>query len=63
MRLKILSEKIAEAVSKKLGMDSYPANVLPYQKQDKAKEFLDTGEAVAMTGDGELYLRQILAMR
>lgn len=46
------NEKIAEAVSKKLGMDGYLANVLPHQKQDKVKEFQNKGEVVAMTGDG-----------
>lgn len=46
------NEKIAEAVSKKLNMDGYLANVLPHQKQDKVKEFQQKGEIVAMTGDG-----------
>ncbi|OLY94529.1 Cu2+-exporting ATPase [Cnuella takakiae] len=46
------NEKIAAAVSAKLGMDGYLANVLPHQKQEKLKEFQDKGEIVAMTGDG-----------
>nr|WP_229213957.1 copper-translocating P-type ATPase [Dyadobacter psychrotolerans] len=46
------NERIAEAVSKKLNMDGYLANVLPHQKQDKVKEFQSKGEIVAMTGDG-----------
>lgn len=46
------NEKIAEAVSKKLNMDGYLANVLPHEKQNKVKEFQGKGEIVAMTGDG-----------
>ncbi|CAG5001202.1 Copper-exporting P-type ATPase B [Dyadobacter sp. CECT 9275] len=46
------NEKIAEAVSTKLNMDGYLANVLPHEKQDKVKEFQNKGEIVAMTGDG-----------
>ncbi|MHA4740840.1 heavy metal translocating P-type ATPase [Dyadobacter sp. MSC1_007] len=46
------NEHIAEAVSKKLNMDGYLANVLPHEKQDKVKEFQSKGEIVAMTGDG-----------
>ncbi|MET7257464.1 copper-translocating P-type ATPase [Dyadobacter fermentans] len=46
------NEKIAEAVSQKLNMDGYLANVLPHQKQDKILEFQRKGEIVAMTGDG-----------
>lgn len=46
------NQKIAEAVSQKLNMDGYLANVLPHEKQDKVKEFQRKGEIVAMTGDG-----------
>ncbi|MCU7551846.1 heavy metal translocating P-type ATPase [Chitinophagaceae bacterium LB-8] len=46
------NERIASAVSSKLGMDGYLANVLPHDKQNKLKEFQDKGEIVAMTGDG-----------
>lgn len=46
------NERIASAVSNKLGMDGYLANVLPHDKQNKLKEFQDKGEVVAMTGDG-----------
>jgi Cu2+-exporting ATPase len=46
------NEKIAAAVSHKLGMEGYLANVLPHQKQDKVKDFQNKGEVVAMTGDG-----------
>ncbi|RYF87457.1 MAG: copper-translocating P-type ATPase [Chitinophagaceae bacterium] len=46
------NEQIAKAVSEKLGMDGYLANVLPHDKQNKLKEFQAKGEIVAMTGDG-----------
>lgn len=46
------NENIASAVSEKLGMDGYLANVLPHNKQEKIKEFQNKGEVVAMTGDG-----------
>ena len=46
------NESIASAVSEKLGMDGYFANVLPHHKLEKIKEFQDKGEVVAMTGDG-----------
>ena len=46
------NRKVAESVSKKLGMDSYIAEVLPHQKLEKIKELQNDGEFVAMTGDG-----------
>ena len=46
------NKKVAETVSKKLGIDSYFAEVLPHQKLEKIKELQSTGEYVAMTGDG-----------
>src|SRR5215213_8905366 len=46
------NEKIASAVSGKLDMNGYLANVLPHDKQNKVKEFQAKGEVVAMTGDG-----------
>ncbi len=42
----------AEAVSSKLGMDGFIAEVLPDQKQAKIRELQSRGEYVAMTGDG-----------
>jgi Cu2+-exporting ATPase len=46
------NRKVAESVSKKLGMDSFMAEVLPHQKLEKIKELQNRGEFVAMTGDG-----------
>jgi Cu2+-exporting ATPase len=46
------NKQVAESVSKKLGIDTYYAEVLPHQKLDKIKELQNKGEFVAMTGDG-----------
>jgi Cu2+-exporting ATPase len=46
------NSKVAESVSKKLGIDTYYAEVLPHQKLEKIKELQEKGEYVAMTGDG-----------
>ena len=46
------NRQVAESVSKKLGIDTYFAEVLPHQKLEKIKELQEKGEFVAMTGDG-----------
>jgi Cu2+-exporting ATPase len=46
------NKKIAESVSKKLGLDGFFAEVLAHEKQEKIKELQSKGEFVAMTGDG-----------
>ena len=46
------NKQVAEAVSKKLGIDSFYAEVLPHQKLEKIRELQAKGEYVAMTGDG-----------
>ena len=46
------NKRVAESVSKKLGIDLFYAEVLPHEKLEKIKELQSKGEFVAMTGDG-----------
>lgn len=46
------NEKTAKAVSEKLGLDGFFAEVLPHQKVQIVEDLEHQGEFVAMTGDG-----------
>lgn len=46
------NQQVAKAVSEKLGLDDFYAEVLPEDKRKIIQELQDKGEFVAMTGDG-----------
>ena len=46
------NERVARAVSESLKLDDYYAEVLPHDKQNIVKRLQNSGEFVAMTGDG-----------
>ncbi len=46
------SEAVAKAVSEELGIDTYFAEVLPENKDQKVQDLQDQGKKVAMVGDG-----------
>ncbi|RKY75380.1 heavy metal translocating P-type ATPase, partial [candidate division KSB1 bacterium] len=46
------NEKTAKAVADIAGIEKFMANVLPNEKAEKVKELQQTGEIVAMVGDG-----------
>ena len=46
------NKKVAEWVSREIGLDEYFAEVLPHEKSAKVKEIQARGLIVAMTGDG-----------
>ena len=46
------SQAVAKAVADELGIDTYYAEVLPEQKDQKVTDLLKQGKHVAMVGDG-----------
>ena len=46
------SEEVAEAVARELNIDTYFAEVLPEDKDEKVQELQDQGKKIAMVGDG-----------
>ncbi len=46
------SESVAKAVADELGIDTYFAEVLPENKDEKVQELQEQGKKVAMVGDG-----------
>ena len=57
MNLKVVmisgdNTKTAEAISKRVGIDNFEAEVLPGQKAEIVKKYQSSGDTVAMVGDG-----------
>jgi Cu+-exporting ATPase len=46
------NERTARAVAQQLGIDSVEAGVAPREKQERVKRLRESGEIVAMAGDG-----------
>ncbi len=46
------NQKVADYVSRELGLDDYFAEVLPHQKAEKVKQIQSRGLVTAMVGDG-----------
>ncbi len=46
------NERTAKAVAEQVGIDDYRAELLPEEKQDAIRSFMDEGNVVAMVGDG-----------
>jgi P-type Cu+ transporter len=46
------NERTARAVAAQLGIDSVEADVAPHEKQERIKRLRESGEIVAMAGDG-----------
>jgi Cu+-exporting ATPase len=46
------NQKTADAIAKKIGINRVIANVLPHQKADEIRKLQETGNKIAMIGDG-----------
>ncbi|MFA6197809.1 MAG: heavy metal translocating P-type ATPase [Patescibacteria group bacterium] len=46
------NERVGQAIAQQLGIDQVVAQVLPHEKSQRVKEMQDSGEIVAMVGDG-----------